>query len=62
MGIWGMPKALLLLALLCPPALAIRCYTDLEATQVLELDNLEIFPLDSREVMRIILISFDIIP
>ena len=46
MGIWGMPvpKVLLLVALLCPPAFTIRCYTDLEATQVLELDNLAIFP------------------
>ena len=37
MGIWGMPvpKVLLLVALLCPPAFTIRCYTDLEATQVL---------------------------
>jgi len=37
MGMWGMPlmpKALLLIALLLPPAaIPIRCYTDLEATQ-----------------------------
>jgi len=36
MGIWGMPKAaLLLICLLCLlcPAQTIRCYTDLEATQ-----------------------------
>ena len=37
MGMWGtpsVPKALLLLALLFPPAFTIRCYTDLAATRV----------------------------
>ena len=45
MGVWGMPEVpnkaalllIFLLLLLLPfPALTIRCYTDLEATQVLE--------------------------
>ena len=39
MGMWGtpsVPKAFLLIFLLLPPAIPIRCYTDLEATQVLE--------------------------
>ena len=39
---WGtpsVPKALLLIFLLLPPAIPIRCYTDLEATQVLEPSN-----------------------
>ena len=40
MGMWGMPKVPegLLLILFLRPALSIRCYTDLEATQVLQLN------------------------